>query len=81
MNINDATMKIRVKEFHLEYKELGWQEKAKWDIVKAYDAFLQAKGFIDRRKGESRTKKIIKKILKILESLLYVAAAVAAKRL
>lgn len=75
-----ATISRRLRRMDAaKLKEMSWDEKLKWQGVKVYDAVKGAKSIIDAR--ESKTKRITKRVLGILEALLKVVAMFSSKGL
>ncbi len=53
------------------YKELHWREQLKWNIIECYDAVKKAAAIVRERKPKWR--RILERVLKITESLIYIA--------
>lgn len=62
-----------------EYKEMDWDEKLTWNLIKAYDSIKKAIDIIDARKPKGQ--RVMEQVLKIAKAILYIAGAYCAKRL
>jgi len=79
--IIDSAMAIRVQTWPIAggIKEIPWDEKLKWWVIRAYDAVQRAKAQIDAR--ESRTKRTLKRVLTLVEAVIRIGAYFSGKGL
>ena len=69
-------IKIRFKEMYPDLIEIPWDQKLTHQMLKVFESIDRAREQRDAAKGNVGFKKIAKKVLKVLECLLYIAGAI-----